>query len=357
MKVLYDHQIFSGEKFGGVSRYFYELMINSNGYYDYQVSGLFSENEYVENLDIFKPFPIKKYFKGKIRLVTLLNKRDSVRKIKRNPDCILHPTYYDPYFLNNKGQPVVLTVYDMIHERFPHYFMNDKSIFQYKKQSIMGADKIIAISESTKRDLLHFYPEVSEDKINVIYLGSSAKPFKEVNNSYGSYILFTGKRDKYKNFNSFAEAVAPLLIQYDLNLVCTGNNFTPEEIGFFESLGIRNRVYSKFVNDVELALLYSNAILFAFPSLYEGFGIPILEAFTNHCPLVLSDTSSFPEIAGDAGVYFDPNSINDIRKKIDDVIGSQSLRNELVLKGNERLKLFNWKKCAESTADVYHTLI
>jgi len=248
-------------------------------------------------------------------------------------------------------------VHDMIHERFPHYFMNDKAIFEYKKQSIMGADKIIAISESTKRDLLHFYPEVSEDKIKVIYLGSSSQPFKKANSTYGSYILFTGKRDKYKNFHSFAEAVAPLLIQYNLNLVCTGKSFTQEEIGFFDSLEIGNRVYSKFVDDVELASLYSNAILFAFPSLYEGFGIPVLEAFTNHCPLVLSDTSSLPEIAGDAGVYFDPNSVSDMRKKLDAVIGSQSLRNELVLKGEGRLKLFNWKKCAESTAEVYNSLI
>jgi glycosyltransferase involved in cell wall biosynthesis len=122
-------------------------------------------------------------------------------------------------------------------------------------------------------------------------------------------------------------------------------------------LHISDRTSCKFASDNDLAELYSKAIAFVFPSLYEGFGIPVLEAFASQCPAIISNTSSLPEIGGDAAVYFDPYSIDDMRNQIERVICSSSLQNEMNEKGKERIKLFSWEKCARETMEVYKSLI
>jgi glycosyltransferase involved in cell wall biosynthesis len=123
-----------------------------------------------------------------------------------------------------------------------------------------------------------------------------------------------------------------------------------------DNLNISDRAICKFVSDEQLSELYSKAIAFVFPSLYEGFGIPVLEAFASQCPAVLANSSSLPEISGDAAVYFDPFSIDDMRNQIERVICSPSLQNELIEKGKEQVKIFSWEKCAKETMEVYNSL-
>jgi glycosyltransferase involved in cell wall biosynthesis len=351
MKVLYDHQIFSWQKFGGISRYFFELMNHSKDLFEYEISGLFSENEYIKPLGIYNEFSIKHQFKGRQRIINYLNKRDSIRKIKKEIYDVLHPTYYDPYILQKKTKPLVVTVHDMIHELFPNYISLDRKIIYNKKEIIFKADRIIAISENTKKDILKYYNGLDERKINVVYHGTSHKILKDAKKK--NYILFTGQRLGYKNYKTFLIAVAPLLLKYDLSLVCTGQSFDSEEKQMINDLHVANRAISKFVSDDELADLYSKAIAFVFPSLYEGFGIPVLEAFAAGCPTVLANTSSLPEIGGSAALYFDPYSIEDMRSTIERVIISPSLQCELIDRGKEQLKIFSWKRCAEETAKVY----
>jgi glycosyltransferase involved in cell wall biosynthesis len=353
MKVLYDHQIFTWQKFGGISRYFYELMNNSDGLYDYDVSGIYSDNEYVKPLSLYKSFPVGFYFRGKGRIINQLNKIDSIKKIKSGEYDIIHPTYYDPYLLNKNKKPLVITVYDMIHELF---YQNDIITLVNKKNMIHNADMIISISENTKKDILKFYPDILEEKISVIHLGTSFK-IAGGNEEKENYILFVGQRAGYKNFDIFLQAVAPLLTQYDLNLVCAGQRFTKKEIELLESLHINNRVVFNELSDNKLLELYAKALAFVFPSLYEGFGIPVLEAFAAGCPAALSNVSSLPEIGGDAAVYFDPHSITDMRLAIERVITSGDLQKELADKGREKVKKFSWKKCASETAGVYKGLL
>jgi glycosyltransferase involved in cell wall biosynthesis len=354
MKILYDHQIFSGQKFGGISRYFYELMNHSKGLFDYEVSGLFSENEYVRPLQVYRRFPIQSHFKGKGRIVNYLNKLDSIQKIKKGNYDVLHPTYYDPYVLQKKTKPLIITVYDMIHELFPNYFQHDRITVKNKKDMILNADKIIAISENTKKNILKLYPEIDQEKIIVIYLGTSYKILD--NTKKENYILYTGQRSEYKNYKSFLIAIAPLLLKYDLNLICTGQSFNSLEEQIMDDLHITKRITCKFVSDEELIGLYSKAIIFVFPSFYEGFGIPVLEAFAAGCPAVLSNTSSLPEIGGNAALYFDPYSIEDMRSIIEKVIISPSLQVELINKGKEQVKKYSWSRCAEDTAKVYEMM-
>jgi glycosyltransferase involved in cell wall biosynthesis len=337
------------QKFGGISRYFRELMKHSKGLFNYSVGGIFSDNLYANELGFHKPFPIKKRFKGKWRLENWINKKNSMKKLKGNCD-VIHPTYYDPYLIGKTDKSIVITVHDMIHELFPQGFAD----FPNKKPFIENSAKIIAISECTKRDLLKFYPHINPDKISVVYLGTSwdISP-KSTALPCGSYILFTGDRAFYKNFINFILAATPLILKYNLQLKCTGRPFTNTEIDLLKQQKIFDRTSIQFASEDELRELYANAICFVFPSLYEGFGIPILESFACGCPLALSDASCFPEIAGDAGVYFDPNSVENMREKIDKVICSETLRKELASKGFERLKAFSWQKCAEQTAEVY----
>jgi glycosyltransferase involved in cell wall biosynthesis len=370
MKILYDHQAFEMQNIGGISRYFAEL-INFNP--QSCLSLKHSDNIYI-NTDTFKKYDIlpknyelehfltPKKFKGKWRLFMLYkylfgnaNLRLSINTLKKSGFDVFHPTYYDPYFLQYlKNKPFVLTVYDMIHELFPQYFFGDKDMLSNKRKLILSADKIIAISEQTKKDLLQFFPEVQE-KITVIYHGFS---FPILNNSEKkeNYILFTGSRGAYKNFNAFARAVSPLLIKYNLRLICTGHDFNSEEKEFLENLRITDRTVCKFSSDKELNELYAKATAFVFPSLHEGFGIPVLEAFASGCPAILANTSSLPEIGADAAVYFDPYSIDDMRAQIDRVISSPALQKELIIKGKDRVKQFSWEKCAKETLQVYNRL-
>jgi len=351
MKVFYDNQAFLIQKFGGVSRYFCELIKHSQGLFDYSVGGIFSDNYYACELGFHKYFPIKVNFKGKWRLQKWLNIRDSIKKLKDNYD-VMHPTYYSDYWTSKIDKPFVITVHDMIHELLFTALPN-------KKEMLERSVQIIAISQNTKSDILKFHPQIPEEKISVIYHGTSWDILKNrtLTNEKKNYILFTGNRMFYKNFNNFIYAIAPLLVKYNLQLKCTGNPFTNSESDLLKQQKIFDRTSVQFSNEEELKELYANALCFVFPSLYEGFGIPILEAFACGCPLVLSNTSCFPEISGNAGIYFEPESVDDMREKIENVICSESLRKALASKGFERLKAFSWRQCAEQTTKVYENCI
>jgi glycosyltransferase involved in cell wall biosynthesis len=367
MKILYDHQVFGFQKIGGVSRYFTEL-IRYNPTAEFSVK--YSDNVYlrsnefrkyniISNKENYDNFLIPYYFKGKGRLLRYYNKilkrsqpEQSIMYLKKFDFDIFHPTYYDPYFLKYlREKPFVLTVYDMIHE----LLSDNRETVGNKKKLILAANHIIAISENTRNDLIKYFPEV-ENKITVVYLGSSFQQL-EINTTKQRYILFTGMRAGYKNFKTFLQAAAPLLIKYDFNLICTGHSLDDEENVLIDNLQIKDRISCVFASESQLVELYSKATAFVFPSLYEGFGIPILEAFASNCPAILSNTSSLPEIGGDAAIYFDPNSIDDMRNQIERVITSTTLQNELIKKGKEQAKKFSWEKCAKETMEVYKQLL
>jgi glycosyltransferase involved in cell wall biosynthesis len=362
MKVLYDHQIFESQNIGGISRYFSELIkYNQTAEISvkhsdnlYLFSHEFKKYNILSNKDYYDKFLTRYNFKGKGRLYRYYNnilkktpQALSVKYIKKSDFDVFHPTYYSLYFLKYLRKPFVLTVHDMIHENYGH---DEKTLF-IKKKLILTSNHIIAISKNTKNDIIKHFPEV-ENKITVVYHGCTFQQLEKINPKE-RYILFTGLRINYKNFNTFLEAVVPLLFKYDFKLICTGYPFTDKENNLFDSLKIKNNISYIVASENQLIELYSKATAFVFPSLYEGFGIPILEAFASNCPAILSNTSSLPEIGGDAAVYFDPNSIDDMRNQIERVITSSALQNELIKKGKEQVKKFSWEKCAKETMDVY----
>lgn len=404
MKILYDFQTFTIQKYGGISRYFYELF---SYYYKTKILEPMiiikhSENENLKKLDFIKLESykdlstflsesniLKRYFYKILIKFHSYNypsmyekNRQNIIKILKNKDYdLFHPTYYDTYFipyLNNT--PFVLTVHDMIHEVFKDLFkeLNDLSFIKKKKELILKANKIIAVSENTKNDIIKLY-NIPSEKIEVIYHGNSLdtnfnsykiKDNFEINlrlytflKNYlplpDKYILYVGNRTIYKNFNFFLYSIYPLFKEdSQLYLILAGGQSLNEnEINLINRLNIREKIIRFDIDDLILSYLYSNALCFVFPSLYEGFGLPILEAFSCNCPVVCSNTSSLPEVANNAAIYFDPKDQEDILIKIKTVIENRDLRRDLIEKGKQRLSFFSWENCAKKTFEVYKKVL
>lgn len=366
MKILYDHQIFTSQKYGGISRYFYELMSEFDKMKNIQTntSLVVSNNHYISDKKLVKYFDLlpNKQFRGKQRVFNFINKQNTILNLKKQDFDVFHPTYYDPYFLKYLGnKPFVLTVHDMIHEKFSGMFNERDKTSQNKRLLVEKASKIIAISESTKKDLIELFG-TNESKIEIVYLGNSMFPKPNIQLNFKiskKYILFVGSRGEYKNFDRFIKSVAPLLNDdEELNIVCVGGGkFTALDVGLFDFLKISSQIIQKDVDDETLAYFYQNALLFVFPSLYEGFGIPVLEAFACKCPLACSNTSSLPEIAGEGAIYFDPYSEASIKNAIESILKDNKLRNSIVSKGTERLEAFSWETTALQTKKIYESII
>jgi glycosyltransferase involved in cell wall biosynthesis len=172
------------------------------------------------------------------------------------------------------------------------------------------------------------------------------------------FILFVRNRGSYKNFDQFIKAFSIFSEKYqEFKLICTGNSFTTLEKELLIKLEIQDKVISFYASDDELNWLYKNAALFVFPSLYEGFGLPILEAFSMDCPIAISDASCFPEIAGDAACYFDPTDSYSIYLSMAKILNDSDYRQNLIIKGRERLKLFSQENRAYLTSNVYKSLM
>lgn len=364
MNILYDYQIFQYQKYGGISRYFFELMNHVSNECSVKLPVIFSNNHYLENKKDMHYFNFFKNidFKGKQRLMEIPNRYSSALTLREQKFDIFHPTYYNPYFLKYiDKKPFILTVYDMIHERFKNKFSIKDKTSKLKELLVQRATKIIAISEHTKKDLMEIFG-TRDDKIETVYLGNSLKLSNTLDYNIKvpqRYILFVGTRNGYKNFNVFIESVSTILKKYDeINIVCVGGGcFNNWEYTLFNKLGIANRIFQYDLKDNMLTFFYKNALMFVFPSLYEGFGVPILEAFSCECPIACSNVSSLPEIAQDAAIYFDPYSHESMCGSILKLLDNGNIRKEIIAKGKDRLKNFSWEKTAQKTENIYKELI
>ncbi|WPR72899.1 glycosyltransferase family 1 protein [Flavobacterium sp. NG2] len=373
MKIILDPQVFNMQTYGGISRYYAEVFSRLNKRKELSITlPIYSSNNvYVADTGLI--MKEKKLINSLVKTLNFigistrsLSRKISEKQVKEpfkdsNFDLFV-PTYYNPYFLEFIGdKPFVLTVYDMIHEIMPQYFVGDPwNVTINKKILIEKATKIIAVSNNTKKDILKVYPQIDESKIEVIHHGSSIK----INDNLvvdlpDNYILFVGSRDNYKNFRFLVEAIKELLVNDStLKLICAGGGkFKEDELVFIKQLGLQNKVEQRYFEEEELGLFYKKARCFVFPSMYEGFGIPVLESMACGCPIVLSNCSSFPEVAGEAGIFFDVSSKKDLKEKIALVLSDEKFRNEHILKGIERIKQFSWETAASRCFDLYKRAI
>lgn len=380
MRVLFD-DLGLRESHGGVSRYFSELFRNFPSDVEPIVCQAESVNEYM----LSEPFniPRARYSFDKFlpdcnligrsyfyRIVAgmlpwffpayeLANQKLFRQHISRNDFDILHLT--SPHG-STEGwgtrawhsvigkKPIVLTVHDLI----PDKLNKSRRVTRQRKFELDAADHVVAVSNNTKQDIIDLY-NVPESKISVIYHGYTARADNACSPIFPDirYVLYVGKRGGYKNSDFFIRSMAPLLIaDGGLHLVFTGGRFSDLELKVFTDLGIANRVHQRFVSDAEMSSLMANAVCFVYPSRYEGFGIPILDAFSVGCPVVLSRCSCFPEVAGDAALYFEDGDAEGLRNCVKS-LSDDALRQKMIGLGKARVQMFSWHSAAMQTADIY----
>jgi glycosyltransferase involved in cell wall biosynthesis len=365
VRIAYDFQTFELQRYGGISRYFVRLAEQMLAL-DMEV-GVFAPfhlNQYVKEL----PYGVVHGrqvggFPGKLRRVASFVNRVVAREQMRQwrPD-VVHETYFSSVPTSVRG-PRVVTVYDMIHEILPNRDGPVDPTIQRKKIAVQRADHVICISENTRKDLLERI-NVDPDKVTVVYLGFDKLPIQSVSaDSVPSvkkpFLLYVGNRDGHKNFSGFLRAFASSSrLCKDFSVVAFGGSvFSDTEKALIQLLGFETEQIIHIAgDDAVLGNLYEHAACFVYPSLYEGFGLPPLEAMAHGCPVVSSNASSMPEVVGDAGEYFSPTSPDEMAQAIERVVYSSARIDELVNLGRGRLEVFAWHECAKRTLEIYRRL-
>ena len=367
MRIAFDEQAFVLQSYGGVSRYVTQLAQGLlNAEQEVAVFAPLHRNSYLQALPREAVFGrhVKRYPPKTARLFFAYNRFLSRPDIAAWKPDLVHETYYARFTSAPKATPVVVTVYDMIHELFAQQMSITDNTATIKRLAVGRADRVICISENTKRDLMNIYG-ISEDKLSVVHLGfdqftaTGKREGMEGLLSGKPFLLYVGARAGYKNFSGFLKAVASskkLVSDFDI-VAFGGMGFSNSELRLINDLGLREgKVRHTSGGDDVLGGLYDSARAFVYPSIYEGFGIPPLEAMAHGCPVISSKSSSMPEVIGDAGEYFEPAEIDDMTRAIEAVVYSDSRINVLRQLAKKRLASFSWGKCAQETLDVYRSI-
>jgi glycosyltransferase involved in cell wall biosynthesis len=365
MKIAFDYQTFMYQPYGGVSRYYNflatELLKQQQ---DVNIFAGLHRNRFIKDLPkgVVKGMDINDYPPKTGRIFKCLNHTISEIKIKTWRPDIIHETYYSSFPTLKTNAVRVTSVYDMIHELFKGQFSPCDKTTQLKKKTFARVDHIFSISHSTKRDLIELFG-IDEKMVSVVHLGVNLNTFKNwspnFKNSVKPFVLYVGGRSGYKNFIGFLKAIASsLLLRNEIDIVTFGGGaFNSEEKEIFKQCRFNdNQIRNVTGSDEVLASLYKQAIAFVYPSLYEGFGLPPLEAMAAGCPVVCSNTSSMPEVVGAAGEYFNPNNIDEMRLAIENVVFSEEKKDKLISLGYKNVEYFSWQRCATETLDIYKNL-
>ena len=368
MRVLFDDEIFSIQVEGGISRYFSELL---------------RELAAVPDIDVRLPFCLtcNRYLAGSPPFASHLfgsgwsvpGRRTLMRAINRcstgvtlmcsKPD-VVHATLYDDTLLDRVDPAkLVVTVHDMVPELMPDAVGGLPADYCQAKQALIeNAAGVIAVSATTAADIARTVDR-PVDTIKVIYHGVSERmrwrPERGDPPALPErFLLCVGQRRAYKNFLGVAPALAEVMrAEPDLALVCFGGGpLIPVEEAPFEAAGVRSRLMAIGGDDAALAATYARAVALIYPSLYEGFGMPILEAMINRCPVIVSRRSCFPEIAADAAEYFDTADSDGVVEIVKTVVHDDPLRHHLGEVGERRASAFNWRHCAAEHAALYREL-
>lgn len=383
MNILFDSQAFDLQTHGGISRCFAQLYKRMPSSINCKIGVKETNNVYLQSLgfkkkgELYRNFLIKGLFPGKGQIFELIynkilnydywfnyNRNYCIKLLTDGKYDVFHPTFYNDYFLKylNKKKPFVLTIHDMIHELYPQYYSSNDIHILAKRKLASQANAIIAVSNNTKEDIIRIL-KVPEKKIHVIYHGKTFPdhliynecpfPFK--------YILYIGDRTNYKNFISFVKHSSPFFIKHpDIKIICSGKTFSIEEITLLKNLHVYDQYIQLFVkDDIELANLYHHAICFVYPSEYEGFGIPILEAYQTDCIAMLNKKSCFPEIAENAAIFFIiQKDFSNIIEKLEYVIHlSPEKKQQHLLLQKKQLEKYSWDKSVNELITVYKQIV
>lgn len=359
MRVVIDDQISTSQWRGGISRYFAELIeqFRANDEHGIRVfPPRFTRNRHYLNLDIGRslPSPLD-------RSALVLRAANRIAPIRVADADVVHHTHYSRHYLSRFQSATyrVVTVYDMIPELLPEFFPGGNPHLD-KEEFVRSADIILCISESTKRDLVEVYgPPAAPLIVTPLGVHSQFSPdVPPLPQMPSKYVLHVGDRGGYKDFRVLARAFASCAAtERGTQLVVVGGRpFDENELQELFELGIDRKIRRLELDDAELVSAYAHARCFVFPSRYEGFGLPTLEAMATGCPTILARSSSHPEVGGDAAAYFEPEDVDDLIRVLDEVLTDQARRAEMRSAGFEHAASFTWTRTAAMTAHAYGLL-
>jgi glycosyltransferase involved in cell wall biosynthesis len=370
MRIAYDSNIFTMQKYGGVSRYMVrlgeELCALGN---EVEVFGLLHKNRYIADsvslktrMRYINEFPTRTR-----RLTHHVGDLVATRQLMKWRPDIIHESFCHNRSIGSSMTPRVCTIHDLIYYKFPEFRGKLNRIPEYQQKTIDRSDAVICVSESTKCDLLEFL-HVDPRKIHVVHHGfeHAIGDFTLVPDEERiledlcsvPYLLYVGGRGGYKNFQGMLDALAASTFARALRVIAFGGPpLKPCEIARIAQLGFKaDAVRQSCGSDAMLRALYRRAEAFVYPSIYEGFGFPPLEAMAEGCPVISSNASSMPEVIGDAAEFFDPQSTESMTSALETVIQSEARRNELRQLGVQRIQCFPWSDCAVKTEQIYRSL-
>lgn len=364
LRVVFDHSIFVEQKQGGITRYLARLATHLPEFG--VIPKIVAPLHISVRLRDFAPDTVWGRFMrspttNRKRLAKALGLLLDAPLSRRFGADIVHETYHSRFRTAPRKTKVVSTVHDMTHELFPDLFVPKGRVIQWKTASVNRADWIICPSENTRQDLVRFHPHV-EGQVSVVHLGFDPPPplLEDSPRPHDRpYLLYVGMRRDYKNFTGLVEAfAASTRLSRDFDVVCIGDGpFRPSERDALASAGVAGNFLQFEADDPTLQRWYRHAHLFVYPSLYEGFGIPPLEAMAVGCAVVAMKVSSVPEVCGDAAEYAVPGERDSLRTALEHVAYSQERAEMLRALGHERLKQFSWDKCARETSEIYRGLL
>jgi len=358
VKIVFDYQIFYQQKYGGISNYFSCLALELNKLdAKIKIISPIHKNENIEILPkelvignkLFYPYKLNKY-------VDKLNHLLSSKILEKEKPEIIHKTYFSNKEITSKAKKII-TYYDLTHELFSHN--KDQNFIKLKKQNAFDADHIICPSNKVKKDIIDFH-NLDPKKISVTYFSSNFEKINQLvvpsKKKFSNYLLFVGSRSGYKNFARFIKAfsISKNLTKDFKILVFGGENKKIEGLHLLKKYNLNENLI-KFIEGTnnELSEIYKHVSALIYPSMYEGFGIPIIEAMRNGCPVICSNGGALKEVGGDSLFYFEPTNVEDICNTIEKVVYSDLLIKKLVEYGLRRCDLFSWSKCAKETFEIY----
>jgi len=354
MTIVFDNIIFFLQRAGGISLYWSALLKRASQSKKYEFV-CYEPKKKSHNI-FYRDFSLPKRYEINLPII-LLRYLPFTKKVEEY--AIFHSSYYRVAL----GKKVIniTTVHDFTYEYYFKGLLKWIHILQ-KRFAITHSDGIICVSENTKKDLLHFFPHLDESKIRVIYHGLSEDffplPLEEKKEKLASvfpqlvdkkYVLYVGDRTHYKNFSIAVEAVKqlPLLVL----VVAGGKKLSLKEKRLIRDIE-EKIIFFRGVSSQMLNILYNNAHCLIYPSSYEGFGLPVLEAMGSGCPVVCSRSSSLPEVVGNAGILIDEKNVWDYVVAIQNLERSE-IREFYREKGLERVKVFSWDNAFKQTVNFY----
>ncbi len=360
MRVRYSYDAFRMQRHGGVSRYASELHrgLVQQGI-DSRVLAPLHRNEYLADtpgvmgvdIDRLRPVPVR-------QVLTKTTGRLFERLWAPGQDrgTVYHKTYFD--LSVPRGPTLAVTVYDMIHEVYPDGVGNRDVTPQAKRAWCERADVVFTISSQTRDDLLERF-SIDPERIVVTPLGVRPVSPSPALIARGSrpFLLYVGARSPaYKNFERFVRAFAQSSAARDLRLRCFGGGpLTPDERQLINDVGIETEMMSG--SDADLAASYRLARALVYPSLYEGFGLPPLEAMSHGCPVAASRAGAIPEVVGPAAELFDPENENELAEAIDRVALDEDRRTVLDVAGTKRVEEYTWERTVDLTLAGYKRVL